>query len=221
MIVSLCRGALAPRHMRTITHSTTAGRGGIAPPRPPEAANYGGSLSSCHLQTRTTLRRRITSLRSRSRPTRVDKFKSKRAATSYGVDNLVDGCLIRRLENSQGLLPPPPGRGRVLVGRIVLRHGSGERLERNSLHLIAEDLAVEYLPSGKVLRFRLALGSKPYDVFFLAHVPSQNLRQHVELYGVAGLRASEDLVGLKPSAARTKVSLSTRSTRRAIEEGVP
>jgi hypothetical protein len=42
------------------------------------------------------------------------------------------------------------------------------------LHLIAADLA-EQLPSGRVQRFRLALATKPYDVFFLAHVPSQNL----------------------------------------------
>jgi hypothetical protein len=41
-------------------------------------------------------------------------------------------------------------------------------------HLIAADLA-EQLPPGRVQRFRLALASKPYDVFFLAQVPSQNL----------------------------------------------
>jgi len=42
------------------------------------------------------------------------------------------------------------------------------------LHLIAANLA-EQLPPGRTQRFRLALASKPYDVFFLAHVPSQNL----------------------------------------------
>jgi hypothetical protein len=42
------------------------------------------------------------------------------------------------------------------------------------LHLIAADLA-EQLPAGRVQRFRLALATKPYDVFFLAHVPTQNL----------------------------------------------
>ena len=42
------------------------------------------------------------------------------------------------------------------------------------LHLIAADLA-EQLPAGRTQRFRLALATKPYDVFFLCHVPSQNL----------------------------------------------
>jgi hypothetical protein len=43
------------------------------------------------------------------------------------------------------------------------------------LHLIEEDLAMRFLPSGKILRFRLALATKPYDVFFLCRIPTQNL----------------------------------------------
>jgi hypothetical protein len=46
---------------------------------------------------------------------------------------------------------------------------------RETLHLIAEDLAVQYLPSGRIQRFRLALATKPHDRFFLCHVPSVNL----------------------------------------------
>jgi hypothetical protein len=45
---------------------------------------------------------------------------------------------------------------------------------RDTLHLIDEDIAMQYLPSAKVLRFRLALASKPFDNFFLCHVPSRN-----------------------------------------------
>ena len=43
-----------------------------------------------------------------------------------------------------------------------------------TLHLIMTDLARK-LPPGRVQKFRLALASKPHDVFFLAHVPSRNL----------------------------------------------
>jgi hypothetical protein len=46
--------------------------------------------------------------------------------------------------------------------------------KRDMLHLIDTDLADELAP-GKITRFRLALASKPNDVLFLAHVPSQNL----------------------------------------------
>ena len=34
---------------------------------------------------------------------------------------------------------------------------------------------MRYLPSGEILRFRLALATKPHDVFFLCHVPTRNL----------------------------------------------
>jgi len=46
--------------------------------------------------------------------------------------------------------------------------------KRDTLHLIDEELAMRYLPSAKILRFRLALATKPGDVFFLCHVPSRN-----------------------------------------------
>ena len=42
------------------------------------------------------------------------------------------------------------------------------------LHLITSELASE-LPPGRVERFRLVLATKPYNHFFLAHIPSTNL----------------------------------------------
>ncbi len=47
--------------------------------------------------------------------------------------------------------------------------------KHDTLHLIDEDLAMKYLESSEILRFRLALATKPYDVFFLCEVPTQNI----------------------------------------------
>ncbi|MBR0695218.1 hypothetical protein [Bradyrhizobium lablabi] len=47
--------------------------------------------------------------------------------------------------------------------------------KRDMLHLIDDDLAVQYLPAKKIKRNRLALACKPHDVFFFCIVPSQNL----------------------------------------------
>ena len=47
--------------------------------------------------------------------------------------------------------------------------------KRDMLHLIDEEIAMQYLPSKKIKRQRLALASKPHDVFFFCIVPSQNL----------------------------------------------
>jgi hypothetical protein len=46
--------------------------------------------------------------------------------------------------------------------------------KRDTLHLIEEDLAMKYLPSAHIERFRLALATKPGDIFFLCVVPTQN-----------------------------------------------
>ena len=43
------------------------------------------------------------------------------------------------------------------------------------MHLIEEDLAMRFLPSGKILRFRLASATKPNDLFFLCRIPTRNL----------------------------------------------
>jgi hypothetical protein len=45
----------------------------------------------------------------------------------------------------------------------------------DSLHLIEVDLAMRFIPSGKIQRFRLALASKPRGVFFLCQIPTRNL----------------------------------------------
>jgi hypothetical protein len=47
--------------------------------------------------------------------------------------------------------------------------------KKETLHLIDEDIAVAHLPSKKIKRFRLALASKPHDVFFFCLVPCVNL----------------------------------------------
>ena len=61
-----------------------------------------------------------------------------------------------------------------MVARTLLRERTDQRPKRDTLHLIDEELAMRYLPSAKILRFRLALATKPGDVFFLCHVPSRN-----------------------------------------------
>src|SRR5262249_8589797 len=46
--------------------------------------------------------------------------------------------------------------------------------KHDTLHLIDEDLALQYLQPGRIQRFRLALATKPYDVQFLCKIPSRN-----------------------------------------------
>jgi hypothetical protein len=57
--------------------------------------------------------------------------------------------------------------------------------KREQLHLVVSDMAAQ-LPPAKVQKFRLALATKPYDNFFLAHVPSQNLENKWNETNLAG-----------------------------------
>jgi hypothetical protein len=60
--------------------------------------------------------------------------------------------------------------------------------KHNTLHLIDEGLALRFLEAGEIKRFRLALATKPGDVFFLCEVPTQNLDNS---WNVSNLEACE------------------------------
>jgi hypothetical protein len=60
--------------------------------------------------------------------------------------------------------------------------------KHDTLHLIDDTIAKRYLERARILRFRLALATKPHDVFFLCHVPSRNLDN---LYNQSNLQACE------------------------------
>jgi hypothetical protein len=105
----------------------------------------------------------------------LDRFKSKKAPTVAGVGTL------------QGALPHHPlsaAKDFVRLHADEVNYWSPELcfvnvpilgMKRDLLHLIDEDLALEYHGNGKLVRFRLALASKPHHNFFLAHIPSTNL----------------------------------------------
>jgi hypothetical protein len=105
----------------------------------------------------------------------LDKFKSKRAATIANVEALPARLPHYKISNARDFVRLHPDTQNYWSAELcfVLVPITGHR--NDLLHLIEEDLAMGYLPSAQIRRFRLALASKPNDVFFLAHVPSQNL----------------------------------------------
>jgi hypothetical protein len=48
-----------------------------------------------------------------------------------------------------------------------------------NLHMINKDLAAKYVHHDKIKKFKLALATKPYDDFFLAEIPTQNLEENM------------------------------------------
>jgi len=92
--------------------------------------------------------------------------------------------------NVKTLLPPLPTRSLKEVGDYARLHPDEANYwspelcfvgvpikgsKRDSLHLIEEEEAKEYLSSAQIKRMRLAVGATPNGVFFLCEVPTQNL----------------------------------------------
>ena len=104
----------------------------------------------------------------------LDKFKSKRASTVAGVDTLQAGLPHNKLAQAKDFVRLHPDEDAFWSPELCFVNVPIKGQKRDTLHLIDEELALDFLPSGKMLRFRLALATKPHDVFFLCEVPTRN-----------------------------------------------
>jgi hypothetical protein len=104
----------------------------------------------------------------------LDKFKSKRAAALAGVETLQTTLPHHSISQAKDFVRLHEDETQYWSPELCFVSVPIKGQTRDTLHLIDEDIAMRYLPSAKVLRFRLALASKPFDNFFLCHVPSRN-----------------------------------------------
>jgi len=106
---------------------------------------------------------------------RLEKFKSKRKPTIENVQTLLTALPHHRIADALDFVRFHPNEELYWSMEMCFVNVPIQGQKRDLLHLIDEELAMRYLPSKKIKRFRLALATKPYDKFFLCHVPSQNL----------------------------------------------
>jgi hypothetical protein len=118
----------------------------------------------------------------------LDKFKSKRAAAAANVETLQTALPHHNIAQAKDFARLHPDENNYWSSELCFVSVPIKGSKRDTLHLIVEDLAMRYLPSAKILRFRLALACKPYDVFFLCHVPTQNLEN---TYNASNVKACE------------------------------
>ena len=104
----------------------------------------------------------------------LDKFKSKRAAAVANVETLQTGLPHHKISAAKDFVRLHPDEVTYWTDELCFASVPVQGQKKDTLHLIDEDLAMEYLPSGRVQRFRLALATKPHDRFFLAEVPTRN-----------------------------------------------
>ena len=105
----------------------------------------------------------------------LDKFKSKRAATVANVETLQGALPHYPMAQARDFVRLHPDEENYWSDELCFVSVPIQGVKRDTLHLIDEELGLRFLGNGKLLRFRLALATKPHDVFFLCHLPSQNL----------------------------------------------
>jgi hypothetical protein len=123
----------------------------------------------------------------------LNKFKSKRADAIANVDTLQTGLPISSMSQAKDFVRLHPDEENYWSSELCFCQVPIKGAKRDSLHLIDEDLAMLYLPSGKIQRFRLALATKPHDVFFLCRIPTRNLDNNWNRDSVAGCEQAKKL----------------------------
>ena len=104
----------------------------------------------------------------------LDRFKTKRAAAIANVETLLTALPHYSIAQAKDFVRLHPNEDEYWSPELCFVVVPIKGQKNDTLHLIDEELAVRHLPSARIQRFRLALATKPYDIFFLAHVPTRN-----------------------------------------------
>jgi hypothetical protein len=109
------------------------------------------------------------------KPKFSERFKSKNAPTISGVETLLTPLPIIKIGDVDDWTRLHPSEDDYWTPELCFVSVPIKGAKRDMLHLIDDDLAVQYLSAKKIKRHRLALACKPHDVLFFCIVPSQNL----------------------------------------------
>jgi len=123
----------------------------------------------------------------------LNKFKSKRADAIANVDTLQTGLPVNSVSQAKDFVRLHLDEENYWSPELCFVMIPIKGAKRDSLHLIDEDLAMRLLPSGKIMRFRLALATKPHDVFFLCRIPTRNLDNSWNRDNIAGCERAKTL----------------------------
>jgi hypothetical protein len=105
----------------------------------------------------------------------MNRFTSKRGHVGAGVETLQTALPHHSIAQANDFVRLHADEEKYWSPELCFVSVPIKGVKRDTLHLIEEELAMQHLPSARILRFRLALATKPYDTLFLCHVPSQNL----------------------------------------------
>jgi hypothetical protein len=121
------------------------------------------------------------------------RFKSKTAPTIANVGTKVGMLPINSISEAGDFVRVHPDEENHWSSELCFVRVPTQGARTDVLHLIDEDIAMKYLEAKQVLRFRLALASKPSDKFFLCIVPTTNLENSWNASSLEGIEDAKRL----------------------------
>ena len=106
---------------------------------------------------------------------RLDKFKAKHTAVTASVGTLPTSLPHYKFAEAKDFVRLHANEEEYWSAEWCFVSVPIKGQKKDTLHLIDEDWHLQYFPKGKLSHFRLALATKPFDIFFLCHIPTRNL----------------------------------------------
>ena len=105
----------------------------------------------------------------------LNRFKAKRDPSLAGVATLLTSLPVHKLADARDFIRLHPDEENYWSVELCVVAVPVKGQRRDTLHLIEEELALQYLQPASIRRYKLALGANPDGGFFLCTVPTQNL----------------------------------------------
>jgi hypothetical protein len=118
----------------------------------------------------------------------LDKFKTKHASAIANVETKPGQLSHHNIAQANDFVCLHPDEKTYWSPELCFVNVPIKGQKRDLLRLIDEELAMCHLSAKKIQRFRLALATKPFDVWFLCHIPT---RKADNSFNASNLRACE------------------------------
>src|SRR5262245_37041221 len=142
----------------------------------------------------------------------LDRFKSKLDTSGGGVETLIPALPISSIGRAGDFVRLHPDEDNYWTSELCFVNVPIDGQKDRVLHLIDEDVAKRHDLQDKIVRFRLALATKPGNAFFLCRVQPKP-HQHLEQDRVRRLRTSQEAVdagGTQEGAQRRRLTVHPR-----------
>lgn len=123
----------------------------------------------------------------------MERFRSKTAPTIANVATKVGMLPLSSISDAGDFVKVHPNEADCWSCELCFVKVPTKGSKNDVLHLIDEEIAMQYLEAKQILRFRLALASKPGDKFFLCYVPTQNLENTWNSSALEGIEDAKRL----------------------------